>query len=159
MGKKNKQGFRKTWRTLTELGQEFGLSAVKFGNLLKQHGLRDLNGEPSAMAEEGGFCEKIQPKDNKAYYLWHRVKTSEYLVSQGIEKSGLSSEEASKMTEARQLARSYMEAKKLDDEGSKFGYWMFSEMAGDIQKVGLDVFNTALKSVGYKGGEVTLEDW
>ena len=84
---KKKQNFRKQWRTLTELGQEFGVSAVKFGNLLKQNGLRQSDGEPSQMAKDGGYFERIQPKDGKPYYLWHRQKVSEYLVDQGVEKS------------------------------------------------------------------------
>ncbi|MBW4634124.1 MAG: hypothetical protein KME30_20120 [Iphinoe sp. HA4291-MV1] len=63
------------------------------------------------------------------------------------------------MTEARKLARSYMEAQKLEDEGSKLGYMMFSEMVDDIKKIGLERFNQALKSIGYKGDEVTLEGW
>ena len=52
-----------------------------------------------------------------------------------------------------------IEAQKLDNEGSKLGYMMLSEMVEDIQKVGLERFNQALKSIGYKGEEVTLEDW
>ncbi len=154
-----KNNFRKTWKTLTELGQEFGVSAVKFGNLLKQHGLREKDGEPSQLAKEGSFFEQITPKQGKPYYLWHRQKTSEYLVSQGVVKSGVSAKEAEKMTEARKLARSYMEAQKLDNEGSKLGYMMLCEMVDDIKKVGLERFNQALKSIGYKGEEVTLEGW
>jgi hypothetical protein len=159
MSKKNKQNFRKQWRTLTELGQEFDVSAVKLGNLLKQHGLRESDGEPSQIAKDGGYFEKIQPKDGKPYYLWHGQKTADYLASQGVEKSGVSSKEASKMTEARKLARSYIEAQKLDDEGSKLGYIMLADIVDDIKKVGLETFNAALKAVGYKGDEVTLEGW
>ena len=154
-----KNNFRKVWKTLTELGQEFGVSAVKFGNLLKQHGLREKDGEPSQMAKDGGFFEKITPNEGKPYYLWHREKTSEYLISQGVAKNGVSAKDALMMTEARKLARSYMEAEKLDDEGSKLGYIMLSEMVDDINKVGLEGFNQALKSIGYKGDEVTLEGW
>jgi hypothetical protein len=84
MGKKN--NFRKTWRTLTELGQEFGVSPVKFGNLLKQHGLRERDGSPTPLAEEGGFFEKITPSEGKPYYLWHHDKTVDYLVRAGVEK-------------------------------------------------------------------------
>lgn len=157
MAKKN--NFRKTWKTLTELGQEFGVSAIKFGNLLKQYGLREKDGEPSQLAKDDNFFEIITPKQGKPYYLWHREKTSEYLVSQGVIKNGISAKEAEKMTEARSLARSYIEAQKLDDEGSKLGYMMLSEMVEDIKKVGLERFNQALKSIGYKGEEVTLEDW
>ena len=70
---KNKN-FRKEWRTLTELGQEFGMSAVKFGNLLKQHELREKSGEPSQAAHEDGFVQKISPKDGKPYFLWHHKR-------------------------------------------------------------------------------------
>ena len=157
MGKKN--NFRKTWRTLTELGQEFGVSAVKFGNLLKQHGLRERDGSPTPLAEEGGFFEKITPSEGKPYYLWHHDKTVDYLVRAGVEKTGVSAKEATLDTEARKLAKSYLEAQKLEDEGSKLGYMMFSELAPDIKKIGLDRFNKALKSLGFKGEPVTLEDW
>jgi hypothetical protein len=71
----------------------------------------------------------------------------------------MSAKDAEAMTEARKLARSYMEAQKLDDEGSKLGYMMLSSMVDDIKKVGLERFNQALKSIGYKGDEVTLEGW
>ncbi|MBP5975549.1 hypothetical protein HW132_23135 [Brasilonema sp. CT11] len=157
MGKK--KNFRKVWKTLTELGQEFGVSAVKFGNLLKQYGLREKDGEPSQMAKDGGFFEKITPNEGKPYYLWHREKTSEYLIYQGVAKNGVSAKDALMMTESRKLARSYMEAQQLDDEGSKLGYIMFSEMVDDIKKVGLERFNQALKSIGYKGDEVTKIGW
>ncbi|MEO1431577.1 MAG: hypothetical protein AAFV71_21465 [Cyanobacteria bacterium J06633_8] len=157
MGKKN--NFRKTWKTLTELGQEFGVSAIKFGNLLKKHGLREKDGKPTQLAKDGVFFEEITPSEGKPYYLWHREKTSEYLVAKGVEKNGVSAKDAQQMTEARKLARSYMEAQKLDDEGSKLGYIMLSEMVDEIKKVGLEKFNQALKSVGYKGEEVTLEGY
>jgi hypothetical protein len=157
MAKKN--NFRKTWRTLTELGQEFGVSAVKFGNLLKQHGLREKDGNPTQLAKDGGFFEKVEPKDGKPYYLWHHEKTINHLVEAGVAKAGVSAKEAQLNTEARKLARSYMEAQKLEDEGSKLGYMMFSELVPEIKKIGLDRFNQALKSLGFKGDEVTLEEW
>jgi hypothetical protein len=47
----------------------------------------------------------------------------------------------------------------FEDEGSKLGYMMFSELASDIKKIGLDRFNKALKSLGFKGEAVTLEGW
>jgi Asp-tRNA(Asn)/Glu-tRNA(Gln) amidotransferase B subunit len=91
--------------------------------------------------------------------LWHRQKTSEYLTTHGVEeKSGVSAQEASKLTEARKLARSYLQAQKLDEKGSKLGHMMFAEMVDDIKKVGLVDFNQALKDIGYKGEEVNLDD-
>lgn len=153
-----KNVFRKKWKTLTELGQEFGVSAIKFGNLLKEHGLREKTGEPSEKAKEGQFFEEIVPKEGKPYYLWHRQKTSDYLISLGVLKSGVSAKKAESMTEARKLARSYLEAQKLDSEGDKLGYLMFDELVPEIRKIGLERFNKALKSVGYKGEEVTLDN-
>jgi hypothetical protein len=156
MSKNKKQNFRKTWRTFTELGQEFGMSAIKFGKLLKEHGLREPTGEPTKFAE--GCFQKVEPKGSHPYYLWHHEKVCEYLVSKGIEKSGVSAKEASAMTEARKLARGYLEAQKLN-EGSKLGYMMFADMVDEIKKIGIDIFNQALKTVGYKGDPVTLEGW
>jgi hypothetical protein len=154
-----KQDFRKTWRTLTEMGQVFGVSAIKFGNLLKQHGLREQDGTASQSAKDGNFCQEIVPKEGKPYYLWHSEKTSDYLVDRGVVKSGISDRDASKMTEARKLARSYVEAVKLDDDGNKLGYMIIGELVDDIKKIGLPTFNSALKSIGYKGEEVTLDGW
>ena len=154
-----KQDFRKTWRTLTEMGQVFGMSAIKFGNLLKQYGLREKNGAATQLAKDGAFCQEIVPKEGKPYYLWHSEKTSDYLVERGVVKSGISDRDASKMTEARKLARSYLEAVKLDDEGNKLGYMMMGDLVDDIKKIGLPTFNSALKSIGYKGEEVTLDGW
>ena len=146
MSKKN--SFRKTWRTLTELGQEFGVSALKFGNLLKQHGLREKDGEPTQRAKDGGFFEMIIPNEGKPYYLWHRNKTVEFLLSQGVEKNGVSAKEATKTTEARKLARQWIEAQQLDDEGSKLGYIMACELEPEIKRVGVDLVQFQLMKLG-----------
>lgn len=104
---------------MTELGQEFALSAIKFGNLLKQHGLREKYGSPTPIAKAGGFFQEITPSEGKPYYLWHRDKTVDYLVKAGVEKTGVSPQEASLDTEARKIAKSYLDALKLDEESSK----------------------------------------
>jgi hypothetical protein len=146
MSKKN--NFRKTWRTLTELGQEFGVSGIKFGNLLKQHGLREKDGEPTQKAKDGSFFEKIAPNNGKPYYLWHRDKTVEFLISQGVHKNGVSAQEASKTTKARKLAREWIEAQRLDDEGSKLGYMMAGELEPEIKRIGVDLVQSQLKALG-----------
>ncbi|MDJ0735604.1 MAG: hypothetical protein QNJ47_16345 [Nostocaceae cyanobacterium] len=156
MGKKSKKKFRSDWRTLTELGSEFGKSAIAFGKMLKEQGLRDANGDPTQAAN--GLFQKIVPNQGKPYYLWNHKGVVSFFQSKGINPTG-DAADALKDTEARKLARSYMEAQKLDDEGSKLGYMMLCEMVDDIRKIGLDRFNTALKSVGYKGEPVTLEGW
>lgn len=124
-----------------------------------QQSTLNKNGEPTQIASDGGFFEKITPSEGKPYYLWHRNQTVEYLTSLGVNKSGVSEKEATLETEARKLAKSYLEAQKIDDEGSKLGYMMFDELTSDIRKVGLDRFNKALKSLGFKGEPVTLDGW
>jgi hypothetical protein len=62
-------------------------------------------------------------------------------------------------TEARSIARSYIEAQKLDEAGDKLGYLMFAELVPEIKKIGLERFNKALNSLGFKGEPVTLEGW
>lgn len=156
MSKKSKKNFRSEWRTLTELGAEFGKSAVAFGKLLKEHGLRDSDGEPTVVAN--GLFQRIEAKQGKPYYLWNHKGIVAFLRSKGIEPVS-DSKDALKDTEARKLARSYIEAQKLDDQGDKLGYMMLGEMVDDIRKIGLERFNAALKAVGYKGEPVTLEDW
>lgn len=157
MGKSKKDSFRRIWRTQTELGQTFGVSAVKFGKLLSQHGLRGEDKEPTEHAKTHDFCHFVQPSGASGYWLWHNKNVSEYLVSLGVEKSGISDKEASISTEARKLAKAYKEAQKLDDEGSKLGHMMFCDMIPEIRKIGLDAFNSALQSVGFKGSLLTAE--
>lgn len=156
MGKKSKKNFRSEWRTLTELGAEFGKSAIAFGKILKENGLRDAEGTPTEAANE--LFQKIEPNQGKPYYLWNHKGVVNFLQSKGINPVNNASD-ALKDTEARKLAREYLEAQKLDDEGSKLGYMMLCEMVDDIKKIGLERFNTALKAVGYKGEPVTLEGW
>lgn len=155
MGKKN--NFRKEWRSLTEIGNVFGVSARKMGSMLKEHGLRNPDGDPSQLAKDKNYCHYVDPKKQKGYWLWHGKKVTEYLVEVGVKKKGVSEKEASLNTKARKLARSYMEADKLWEEGNKMGAWMFDELEPEIKKIGIDRFNAALKAVGYKGDPVTLE--
>ncbi|NEO31397.1 MAG: hypothetical protein F6K36_13370 [Symploca sp. SIO3C6] len=153
---KNKKSFRSQWQTLTELGTQYGISARKFGSLLKEHGLREQSsGIPTPLAE--GMYQEITPKNGKPYILWGRTQVIDYLKSKGINPI-VSNKEAIKDTEARKLARNYLEAQKLGEEGSKLGYLMFQEMSGEIRKIGLERFNKALKAIGYKGEEVTLDE-
>ncbi|MGB5596267.1 MAG: hypothetical protein WBM32_05950 [Crocosphaera sp.] len=151
-----KQNFRKEWQTLTELGTQFGVSARKFGSMLKEFGLRESTGEPSETAI--GFYKKIEPKNGKSYYLWSRSKIIKYFAEQGINPV-ISNSEAIKDTEARKLARDYLEARKLDEEGNKLGYLMFQELMPEIKKIGVERFKKALKSVGYKEEFELDEGW
>lgn len=69
ISKKSKKNFRSEWRTLTELGAEFGKSAIAFGKILKENALRDAEGTPTEVAS--GLFQKIEPNQGKPYYLWN----------------------------------------------------------------------------------------
>lgn len=47
-----KKNFRQEWRSLTEIGNIFGISARKLGSLLKKYGLRESDGKPSESATD-----------------------------------------------------------------------------------------------------------
>lgn len=151
---KNKN-FRQEWRSLTEIGDRFGISARKLGSLLKKHGIREEDGKPSEKAISEGFSHHVQPKQGHSYYLWHGQKVAKFLEQEGVAKNGVSAREATLNTEARKLAREYMEALELDEQGDKFGYLLFTELRPEIKKVGLERFNKALESLGFKAEPLT----
>ncbi|MBW4671426.1 MAG: hypothetical protein KME60_29395 [Cyanomargarita calcarea GSE-NOS-MK-12-04C] len=74
--------------------------------------------------------------------------TFEFLQHQDVEKNGVSSQEASKTTEARKLAREWIEAQRLDDEGSKLGYIMACELEPEIKRIGVDLVQSQLHKLG-----------
>lgn len=152
----NRNKFRNKWKTLTELGTLYGVSARKFGSMLKEHGLRNKDGSPSEIAE--GFFHTVEPKNGHSYILWGKHQVTEYLARKGVEKT-VSNEDASKRNKARNLVKSYLEAQRLDDEGCKTGHWLFCDLVPDIKKVGLELFNEVLTTVKADAEPLTLEDW
>lgn len=106
MSNKSKKNFRSEWRTLTELGTEFGKSAIAFGKILKENGLRDAEGLPTEAAN--GLFQKIEPNQGKPYYLWNHQEVVNFLQSKGINPVN-NAADALKDTEARKLAREYIE--------------------------------------------------
>lgn len=86
------------WRSLTELGRLHGLSAVQFGRLLNQAGLREANGQPSAraIAEQVAYGRHPQPpvqslqqrtlhaEPSLRQTFWHQERCLELLERQGL---------------------------------------------------------------------------
>jgi hypothetical protein len=69
---------------LTELGRLYGVSSHNVGNALKQIGLRDRNGSPSALAFMGNYCEQAPTNRGSGYYyIWDQAKTIKALEAAG----------------------------------------------------------------------------
>ena len=69
----------------TELGQLYGMSAIKIGKILKSQGLRELDGEPTQWAKIEGYVEKRYLEDRPFihYWAWHFDKTAQALEEAG----------------------------------------------------------------------------
>lgn len=85
------------WRSLTELGRLYGLSAVQFGRLLSQAGLREANGQPSAraIAEQLAYGRHTPQGRNRQQHslhaeqagrqtFWHQERCVQLLERQGL---------------------------------------------------------------------------
>lgn len=146
-----KENFRNEWKTLTELGDLFGLSARKLGILLKDHGIRNKDGSPSVLCMEKHFSHLVEPKGYSSYWLWNK-KIKDYLIENGVKltENAISEKESSRKTEIRKLARDYIEAQELSDDGQdKMRYFIFDDLNDTIKekKITLTEFNEALKNI------------
>lgn len=73
--------------TITELGSEFGMSRVVMGRTLKQLGLREPGGHPSASAFYNDMVAKtVGPQEWIVVWMWHTEKTIDYLEEAGFER-------------------------------------------------------------------------
>lgn len=72
------------WLSLTELGREYGISAVHTGKLLAAAGLRRAGGEPSAEAIRTGLAQRQHPGHHHQA-LWNRDACAPHLEGQGLQ--------------------------------------------------------------------------
>lgn len=77
-----RETFRTTWLTLSEIGQQFNLSAIKTGKILVEMGLRDPDRLPSDFALVNGYCWQVDESryNGEPYYLWHAEKTTQAIA-------------------------------------------------------------------------------
>ena len=61
--------------TMRQLGTTLGVSSHVVGRKLKQIGLREEDGQPSAKAREGGFTKLIRCQETFLLDLWNQDKT------------------------------------------------------------------------------------
>ena len=76
------------YKSMKELGQEFGLTSHKIGRTLKDIGLRTEEGKPSHTAFEQGYVKRRWAEQRSDIYLWvwHYDKTVAALESAGVKR-------------------------------------------------------------------------
>jgi len=155
MGKRNKNSFRNKWRTMTEIGQLFGLSARKIGSELKRIGLREENGEPTKYAKENNFCHEVVPKDYPSYWLWKGNETEEYLKKSGLKKTdkSVSKKDSLVLSQVKQIYNYYLEAEKEWEEGNDKMARLMNEVIKDEikeKKITNEMFQKLLRTLNTK---------
>ncbi len=86
MAKKGRQKFTEIWANQTDLGKQFGLSAIAMGKKLKELGLRDEDGNPTTLALGNGYCTPTPLKDGTPFFLWNRQQVEELMQAQGYQR-------------------------------------------------------------------------
>lgn len=77
MSRKHKRKFNDIWANQTNIGKLFGLSAIKVGEKLIEHGLKDKTTKKATdKALEGGFAKETPLKDGTYFCMWnkHQIK-------------------------------------------------------------------------------------
>ena len=103
MGKKEQQKFTDVWANQTNLGKQFGLSAIAMGKKLKELGLRGEDGNPTGLALAGGYCTSTPLKDGTPFFMWNRQQVEELMQAHGYQR--LDPQEV----KARELADSWVQ--------------------------------------------------
>ena len=158
MSKKNKQKFADTWVNLTNLGKEYGFSAIKIGKKLKELGLRNQEGKPTEKALSEGFAKFTPLKDGTPFYMWHKIKIAQLMRENDVKK--LDDNEIL----AQDLAKEWIRINKLYEEAI-YGFeeeGLFME-AQDIQKTArkkglVNRVNEILHDRKFEGEKITDSD-
>jgi len=137
--RKRKNTWARTWVNQTELGREFGLSAIAVGNHLTALGLKD-----GPMATEralgDGYAVSAPLKDGTPNVRWHRERCIGLLLESGlrrVERSAVAN--ARRDAEARRIAN---ELDRLLDAGedkmaSLYVDTLDPQLAGRVEAVWL----------------------
>ena len=84
MSRKNKRKFTDIWANQTDIGKLFGLSAIKVGTKLIEHGLKDkVTKKATDKAIEGGYAKETPLKDGTYFCMWNKQNIKS-ILSQDI---------------------------------------------------------------------------
>lgn len=76
--------FKQTWKTQTELGKSFGLSAIAVGKKLKEWGLKNLDNTATEIALSEGYATNTPLKNGTPYFLWNKDLISAKFLEAGL---------------------------------------------------------------------------
>jgi hypothetical protein len=129
MRKQGRQKFTAIWANQTDLGKQFGLSAIAMGKKLKELGLRGEDGNPTTLALGNGYCTPTPLKDGTPFFMWNRQQVEELMQAHGHQR--LDPQEVM----ARELAGSWVKIHKQWQE-AVYGVEeeLLMEEARDIKK-------------------------
>jgi hypothetical protein len=114
MSKKGKNRWAKVWISQTELGQEFGLSAIAVGKHLSALGLKN-GSDASATALANGFAVAAPLRNGIKNFRWNRERCIAALSEVGLQRLDRQAVREAKLdAEARSIVR---EIERLFDEG------------------------------------------
>ncbi len=129
MGKKGHQKFADLWANQTNLGKQFGLSAIAMGKKLKELGLRGEDGNPTVQALIEGYCTPTPLKDGTPFFMWNRLQVEELMQAHGYQRLD------PREVKARELADSWVQVHRQWQE-AVYGVEeeLLMEEAQDIKK-------------------------
>lgn len=77
-----KKKFNQKWTNQTELGEQFGLSAINIGKIMVEHGLKDpKSNQATSKAIQEGYAKSTPLKNGSSFFMWDRRKLKA-LISQ-----------------------------------------------------------------------------
>ena len=155
VGKKGHQKFTDVWVNQTNLGKQFGLSAIAIGKKLKELGLRAEDGKPTEQALADGYCKSTPLKDGTPFFMWNRQKVEEVMWAHGHER--LDPQEV----KARELADDWVQVHKQLQEAvygieEDFLFEQASDIEREARREGLtERINTLLRQRKFDGDPIT----
>lgn len=129
----------KKYKTQTEIGRSFGISAIKLGKILTDLGLKDKNGATQKAIEEN-YAISSQLKDGKTFFVWNEQQIKP-LISQTVKP--LSQEEIY----VRGIKESLIEINRLYESDNGTDHKMSDIMYDLIYD---DIPSHILKNIKYK---------
>jgi hypothetical protein len=150
--KKGRNRWAKVWVSQTELGQEFGLSAVAVGKHLSALGLKD-GSDASAAALANGFAVAAPLRNGIKNFRWNREHCIAALSEAGLQRLDHQAVREAKLdAEARAIVREI--ERLLDDGEDKMAtlYWdsLDSGMAERVNRL-WEARHSAKKAGGERG--------
>jgi hypothetical protein len=130
--KRSKQKWNQAWVNQTELGREFGMSAIALGKELTKLNLKDGRGATEkAISEEYAVAAPLA--DGRLNFRWHKARCVDALRGAGLQRlSGGEVRAATERAEAMSIAR---EIDRLQEEGDKMADLYFDVLDPEMAQM------------------------